>query len=472
MHKIISLALSVVLTFCYCATPPQAAGQGPQGSGDRLKFALVLTRHGVRSPTWTNARLDEYAAQPWPRWPVEPGLLTPHGKVLMTLFGAYYRQAYAAQGLLSATRCEDAAHIYIRADTDDRTLATGRGLADGLAPGCPLEVHSLGVDIPDPLFHPRGNVTEADRQLALAALSGRVGGDPGALAPAYTAPLAEMQKVLSACMNKPDKPCAPAEKKSLLAIEPTLTAGSGDHLVELKGPLATAATFAENLQLEYLEGMPDAEVGWGGVQEDGVRALMTLHSASSDLVQRTPEVARMQGAALLLEIMQTLDQAEQQKPLAGALGKPGDKVAVLVGHDTNISNVAALLDVHWLVNGYQRDDAPPGGALVFELWQRPGDRDAVKLYYTVQRPEQMRSALPLALKPAKSAPAKAEIFVPGCSHAEAGSPCNWVDFQHLLQVRSTAALAESTKPGRGRTAISSQRLSLSLPVNTKSFRQI
>jgi 4-phytase/acid phosphatase len=52
-----------------------------QDTSSRLKFVLVLTRHGVRSPTWTNARLDEFARDPWLKWSVEPGELTAHGKL-------------------------------------------------------------------------------------------------------------------------------------------------------------------------------------------------------------------------------------------------------------------------------------------------------------------------------------------------------------------------------------------------------
>jgi hypothetical protein len=119
------------------------------------------------------------------------------------------------------------------------------------------------------------------------------------------------------------------------------------------------ATFAENLQLEYLEGMPDSQVGWGGVDKQSMTSLMALHAASSDLVQRTPVIARAQAGNLLSQILGTLDQAEEHKPISTAIGTPEDKVVFLVGHDTNISNLAALLDAHWLVNGYQRDDAAP-----------------------------------------------------------------------------------------------------------------
>jgi 4-phytase/acid phosphatase len=165
------------------------------------------------------------------------------------------------------------------------------------------------------------------------------------------------------------------------------------------------------------------------VDEAQMVSLMSLHSASSDLIQRTPSIARAQASNLLSHILQSLSQAEQYKPVEGAIGPPGDKAVFLVGHDTNISNVAALLNAHWLINGYQRDDAAPGGALVFELWQRPGQSDAVKVYYEVQSLEQMRNSVPLTTT---NSPRKAAIFLPGCSLSNDDSACDWEMFQQLL----------------------------------------
>jgi 4-phytase/acid phosphatase len=426
--KKISLSMMCTITavFCFMKTGT-ATAQTKQTSEAHLKFVLILTRHGVRSPTWTNERLDEYSREPWPTWQVAPGLLTPHGKVLMTQFGTYYRSLFAGQGLLSASGCTDANEVYLYADTDKRTLDTGRSLADGMLPTCKVDVHSNGEGTQDVLFHPLGKIGKHDSQLAFSAIAGRMGYDPSALLPAYQMPLETMQQVLLAC---PTPDCAPDNKKSLLAIPPSLAPGVGDHLAEVKGPLSTAATFAENLQLEYLEGMPDNQVGWGRVDEAKIRSLMAIHASGSDLIQRTPYVARVQGSNLLFHMLRTLEQAEQQKVVAGAIGSPQDKVTILVGHDTNISNVAALLDIHWLVNGYQRDDAAPGGALILELWQAAGHDDSVRAYYMVQSPIQMRNALPLSLA---TPPSRAKVFLPGCSQAGEDASCNWSNFKSLAE---------------------------------------
>jgi hypothetical protein len=58
------------------------------------------------------------------------------------------------------------------------------------------------------------------------------------------------------CANETSQPAL-----SLFDIPSSLAPGKGDHLVELHSPLGTAATMAENLLLEYSEGMDAANVG-------------------------------------------------------------------------------------------------------------------------------------------------------------------------------------------------------------------
>jgi 4-phytase/acid phosphatase len=417
----------VAASLCLALNPSGITyGQDKSAPTEHLKFALVLSRHGVRAPTWTNERLDEYARDPWPKWDVAPGLLTPHGRQLMTEFGTYYRQSFATRGLLRPDGCADANRLYIYTDSDQRTIETGHGLADGLLPGCRTTIHSLEEGQPDQLFHPADKLAKADSKLAAAALAGRIGGDPLALTSAYLSQLQQMKKLLFDC---DDPSCSVAGKKDLLAINATLSPGKSDHLVEMKGPLATAATFAENLQLEYLQGMTGAQFGWGHADEATMRNLMTLHLAGSDIVQRTPYIARVQASNLLSHITSTLQQAVEHHAVPGAIGPPQDKVVFLVGHDTNIANVAALLDLHWLINGYQRDDAVPGGALAFELWQNASGADEIRVSYIAQTPDQMRDATPLSLA---DPPRTATIFIPACSEVGEGSPCSWSAFRHLL----------------------------------------
>ena len=140
-----------------------------------------------------------------------------------------------------------------------------------------------------------------------------------------------------------------------------------DHPAELRGPLNTASTLTENLLLEYTEGVDASNVGWGCVDGSKLRSLIELHTAASDFAQRTKAIARMQASNLLDHLRRAMEQSVTGKPVAGAPGAPGDRALFLIGHDTNLTNIAGMLNLTWIVDG-RRDDTPPGGALIFELW--------------------------------------------------------------------------------------------------------
>jgi 4-phytase/acid phosphatase len=414
--RFLSLALAV-------ASIPWTAGVVlAQGRSEELKFVVIVTRHGVRPPTVSNDQIDPYSAEPWPKWDVPPGYLTAHGRVLMKLFGAYDRAQFARAGLFTLAGCADAEHVYFWADTDERTIETGRALVDGMLPGCGVEVHSAPAGTPDPLFKPlEAGIGHTDPDLAAAAVSGRIGGHPEALLTAYRPALETMQQVLTA---------GKSVKQSLLKLPVSLGPAKGG-LAEMRGPLATAASLAEDFLLEYTNGMEGNDLGWGRLTEANLRQMMTLHIAYSDLVRRTPQIGRTSASNLLSHVVKAMEQAVTGKAVAGAMGKPGDRMLVIVGHDGNLSNIQGTLNLNWLLPGYQPNDTPPGGALVFELWSQPaGGAYLVRTYYTAQTLEQMRKAVPLTLD---SPPAKATVFVPACSTAKAGSPCDWKAFQHTIE---------------------------------------
>lgn len=396
--------------------PVQAS---PTPSQDTLKFVVIVSRHGVRSPTGKTDQLNQFSTEPWPTWSVPPGNLTEHGAKLEKLFGGFEREFLTKQGLLAPTGCEDAEHITILADSDQRTRETGKDIAAGLMPGCNVESHALAEGTPDPLFHPlaAGNL-QLDKQLATAALAGRIGNNPAGLTEAYRPQLEALEKVLSSAGASP--------KMKLFDIPSSIAPGKGDHLVDLRSPLGTAATMAENLLLEYADGMP--QVGWGRVDEHTLRELMQLHTASADLERWTPYIARTQSAPMLSAILGSMQQVINGKPVGGALGRTSDRLLVLVGHDTNLTNISGALGLAWLIDG-RRDDTPPGSALIFELWQSGTSSNySVRLFFTAQTLDQMRNATPLSLD---NPPERVPVFMPGCGRAD--SACDWSSFEALVR---------------------------------------
>ncbi|MBZ5621599.1 MAG: histidine-type phosphatase [Acidobacteriia bacterium] len=432
---------------CFRIEGPRLYAQAPSPGSAKLQFVAVLSRHGVRTPLWTADQLNVYSTEPWPQWDVPLGYLTKHGETLMRLMGAYDREYLTKAGLLGSDGCADAGRFYFWSDTAQRDIETGRAIASGMLPGCAVTIHSVAKGASDPLFSPfAAGVGKPDPELGAAAISGRIGGHPQALVATYRAGLEALQQVLLGC--EPAKPCPPEGKsvKKPLLEQPSSVLPQARGLAQLNGPLAAASTIAESLLLEYTDGKKDQEVGWGRLNRTNLQNILLLQDAYVDLALRTPYIARSYGSNLMSHMLKSMQQAVHGNAVAGALGKPGDKGLIVLGHDSNISDLGGMLRISWLLEGYQPNSRPPGGALVFEVWGDAAGKRTVRTYIMSQTLDQMRNAVPLSLA---TPPVKAAIFVPGCSTAGEGWPCDWDAFERVVSSAIDPAFVSPAAPVAG-----------------------
>jgi 4-phytase/acid phosphatase len=380
-----------------------AAGDVPAGAPDSdLAFVLILSRHGIRAPLLKNEGMRDFAAGTWATWEVPLGHLTPHGRENVEQMGSYYRSYYVAQGLLTGQPERDRPSIFFRADADERTIGTARALGAGLLPATPITVHTLPDEAPDdPLFHPSvAFAKQTDSAVTFASRLGREGGDPALPVEENHLALQALEQVVFGGDGTP-----PPGKRSIFDVPPSAKSS--------QGTLWMANRLIDAITLAYMDGKPPAEAGWGRLNPTVIMQLMTVSALSFDLGERTFYSAQVGASDLAEHILDTLQQAARGQPVAGAIGPVGERMAVLVGHDSNLIPLAGLMNIGWRIPGTASNPVLPGGALVFELRRRRSDgRYVVRTRYMAETIEQLRAGATLSLE---HPPALAPIFVPNAS---------------------------------------------------------
>lgn len=415
--KNVLVVVFLALAMCSSAAVPAFSAEPPS----RLTMVLVLSRHGVRSPTHP-LELQPYAAQRWPSWSeTKPGYLTAHGATLMRQFGAYYRREYGTALGLGASGCPAAGSVFLWADVDQRTKATGAAIAQGFAPGCNVTVGHVSGDN-DSLFDPLPGAGTVDKAQSTAAVLGSVGGNFDGIVQAYNAQFTTMESILG---------CASSRRcKSLVAV-PTYVTNDGDGgLASLNGGLDMAGDVAGNLLLEYVDGHPI--VGWGRVTHAQLLELLQL-----DILGRRLEHNRYAGRAhssnIMAHILQTLEEGATGKAVSGTRVPPSAKFVFLSGHDTQLAELQTMLGINWLVPGDQRDDTPPGGALIFEVRQPVGGGEPfVRTFYVAQTLDSMRAG--------RGQPVRVPVYLPGCP----GMDCPMTTFAGVVNAAIDPSFVIST----------------------------
>jgi 4-phytase / acid phosphatase len=342
----------------------------------------------------------------------------------MKLMGAYYGEWLTKEHLLDSRGCRDAGRVRIVADTSQRTLETGRALAESLMPGCGVAIQSQPEDQKDPLFSGAGT---PDPELSLGAVRTRLGPDPQKLLADGRPALDALQFIL-----------AGGGSTLRRLVEPPLEMGVSlsSKTVELTGPFSVGSTLSEDLLLEYVNGFQGPDLGWGRLTRENLLKVLEVHAVYADLMRRTAYLARARGSNLAAHVLLSMEQAASGAPVPGALGRPGDVLLILSGHDTNLSNLSGMLGLSWRLPGYQPDDTPPGGALIFSLWRDDAGQDSVTAQYVAQSLDQMRNAVRLTLA---APPLSRKVSIPGCQTDSGSSGCTWARFKIAMQKATDSA---------------------------------
>jgi len=401
-------------------------------AGDEiLQKVVIVSRHGIRSPLTGAAELSSWSSRPWPAWNEPRGNLTTRGAQLVNLLGRYHRSYLVAEQALPEQGCPQRGTVYVYADLDERTKATAQALLDGMVPGCGVAYRSKPAASVDSLFHPvAAGVCRIDAMVAQTSILQRVAGDLNSVPRDFRAPFDALQEGMDCC--KPSlctafgkaEGCKLADLPTFLVPQPN---GTG---VAMLGALAIASAVTEDFLLESAEGMESGQVAWGRLSPPQLLQTFRLHTEALDLMERTPYLARRQGSLLLMRVAAAVTSGHSVGLGAADPAVRDAKFVAFVGHDTNIANLAAIMDVTWTQTGYQRNQTPPAGALVFEVRTGPDKKERVYTSYVAQSLEQMRKATPLTLE---APPLKTPLRLRGCSANTPGFPCLIDEFAVVIR---------------------------------------
>ena len=347
--RLVFLALA-----CVASTAATAAS-------DDARLEIVLMRHGVRSPTKPTATYVDYALGTWPEWPVAPGQLTAHGRDGMRSIGKQSHRLVVADGAMGKG-CPASSSLVVVGDSTPRNRDSSVALLAGMTPGCDIGYLATDGDTNNPLFHFRKDENDDDD------------GTAATVRPPVA--LAELQSLLLDCAGSS---CADAAKRGGKRLLPADTGKA----------MKLAGTLSENLMLAYAEGMPMNLVAFG--RGDGVLLgrLIALHNAQFDATKKAMPAAARAGSNLVAHIAATFDAALGKKPSVEPLVTSKRGVVVLVGHDTNLANVAGVLGLDWH-DRKRPDDYPPGGAIVLSLVTHEG-HDAIRIRSLMPDMDQLRA---------------------------------------------------------------------------------
>ncbi len=381
----------IAVLFCiFCVSAPAAE---VLASGPVLTKVVVVSRHGVRSPTQARHTLEEWSARKWPQWPAPRGHLTARGAWLVNMQWSVLGSWFREKGLLPQG-CPHAGDIWVHADVDQRTRATAKAVLDGLASGCGLPYVYSGQDV-DAVFHPlKAGLCALDEQRVRRDIlldSGGLRGLERDLGPAL------------ALINKIAGPAAPKLCAQYGVKSPCFASALPSRLVfspkrdktGINGGLGIASSLAEIWLLEYAQ-WPDALPAWGRGSLDVMETVMPVHMRVFNAVNRAESVAKSQSAMLASRILDALGGTGDHAAAAA-------RVVVFVGHDTNLANIGGMLGLTWKQPGYAPDQTPPGGALMFTLWTLPGGLKRLGIQFVSLSLEGLRATTPEQVRKAVQA---------------------------------------------------------------------
>ncbi|MDE7442399.1 MAG: histidine-type phosphatase [Muribaculaceae bacterium] len=385
MKKFMSLAALAAISLLFPVfTNAQAQRSKEFKDKYKLKEAVVLSRHNIRSPlSDEKSTLGQMTPHKWHKWSSGKSELSSRGGALETMMGQYFRKWAVDAGLFPENHEPSATDVNVQANSMQRCIATAQYFTSGFMPVGGIRVnHKFSPSKMDPLFNPQltksSPAFRAEAMKQIEAMGGKKGivGINEKIKPEY--------EFMMEVLDVKDSPLAKANDPMLQALtnynteivldkwgEPSMKSGSA-----LKELNAASDAFI----LQYYE-EPDtlvAAFGHNLTRKDWER-LAHVKDVYQDVLFTAPIVA-VNVAKPLIQYM--FDE----------LQSPDRKFTFLVGHDSNLSSVATALGIEeYEVPNAIEKKTPIGSKMVIEKFVGPDGQEYADINLVYQSVDQLRN---------------------------------------------------------------------------------
>ena len=420
---------TLLLTALAAATCAAAQAESPAlaPEGYTLEKVTILSRHGIRAPlVGYGSALAEATPHTWTPWKTEGGHLTPRGGELETRLAHYMDEWFDAVGLIKKDSCPTTDQLLVYANSLPRTIDTGKNFVKGAFPNCDITVHNLEeVGKMDNTFNPivRSPVDDAFVAKAEKSIDDMLG--KGGFAK-LNERLAKNYQILETVLDYDHSATCEKEKQCDLEKMPNSLTFAQNKEPGTKGPLRNGTGAADSFILQYYEGYPANEVAWGKIETpEQWQAIVDLKNIYTDVLFTAPVLAKEAASPLLAFIQNSFADHGYQHPLIKDAQKA--KVTLLVGHDSNVASLLALLQTAPYQLPEQYEKTPISGKVLFEQWRDKDGKALLKIEYIYQTTPQLREDSELSLK---NPPQHVVLKLEGCP-TDANGFCPMDDFNRV-----------------------------------------
>lgn len=343
----------------------------------KLKEAVVLSRHNIRSPLSSDgSTLGRMTPHKWTAWSSAPSELTSRGGALETIMGQFFRKWLVGAGLFPENHVPTADEVNIYANSMQRTIATAQYFSSGFMPMANLTInHRFSPSKMDPVFCPQLTKVNDDFKAKAMEQINAMGGKKGlvgvneSLKPNYEL-VAKVLGLPESEMGKEGYTFSDYETQILL--EPY-------QEPRMKGALKDANGASDAFVLQYYEEPDTIKAAFGHkLTREQWAQIAKIKDVYGDVLFTAPIVAVNVAHPLLVY-------------MRDELMSPDRKFTFLVGHDSNIASVNAALGVEeYELPGAIERKTPIGSKLVIEKWTGPDGVEYAALNLVYQNPDQLR----------------------------------------------------------------------------------